>query len=353
MGLFSSVTDIFKPSTNHVGTNELFPDSMQPAVKELMNNIPNLQTPQYYQGQQVANQNPWQRNSLENMYNYGAPGGQGSQIANAQAFGGGVGMDAMGQGYDYLGGMNARGPNEFQYDQGTYDQAFGNLSGGMQNQFDLGARNIQQGFDWNMLPGLNMQNALGGGQGSTKFGQQGALGQAMANQNIQQFGSDLWSNAANQANQNAMTGGSQNLASANNFDNSMMQNYGNYAQLGAGLLQNSTGTSADNFRMQNLAGNQQMNIAQQRIDANKRKWDFNQNAPWMDQAQRQNLTSQWVNPGAIQTGASPFQQGLDTAVGVAGLASGMPTGSWGGGGSNIYAGSEAQERSGNQDWFFN
>jgi hypothetical protein len=208
----------------------------------------------------------------------------------------------------------------------------GNLMPGTQNAFNVGARDIQQGYDFNVLPGLKMNDAMGGGYGGTKGGQQSALGQAMTAGNIQNMGVDLWQNAANQAQAGAMQGGLSNLSSANNFDTGMLSNYGNFAQLGGDMLGNAYDMGIGNLGLQNQAGNQLQGYNQLRLDADKARWDYNQNAPWVDQAERQRLTQSWNNPNAIAYGASPFQTGLNAVQGIAGLYMGLPSfGGTGGG----------------------
>jgi hypothetical protein len=191
-----------------------------------------------------------------------------------------------------------------------------------------------------------MAGALGGQNGSTKQYQQGALGQGLANQNIANMGSNLWMNAANQSNQNAMNAGSQNLGSANNFDQSLMSNYGNFGQLGANMLGDSYDMGRQNLGLQNEAGMFQQGYDQSQIQAQMAKHNFEQQSPWEALAQRNNLTQSWVNPNAIQYGASPFDTALNVAEAGMGLYTayqdsqdpfgGNPYGNTGNGGSDQY-----------------
>jgi hypothetical protein len=325
---------LFDPKTEHIGTDELYADWMQGDVKNLAQNIPNLQTPQYYQGQLIADMSPATQQALAQMTGFGA--GAGGDLMNMQMQGGQMGLDAMGSGLGYMDQLMNQGPNTYQYDQGLYDQTMANQMGGYQGMFDHGAQQAQQNFDWNQLPGLNMQNAMLGGEGNTKFGQRGALGQAMANQNIAGFGADLWGQANQMANQNAFGAGSQNLAAANQLQGQLLSNYGNYAQLGAGMSNNAYDMGKSNIGMQMAGGNFQDAYNQSLIDADMNKWNFEQQAPWVDQQQRQALTQSWVNPGAIQYGNSPFQNLLAVGQTALGLASGGADSGWwgGGGGSN-------------------
>lgn len=315
----------------HIGPGDYVPDWLKQDWKNIGGGIADLQTPEYYQGQLVAGQNPWMQQALGGMAGYGQEGGMGYDAANAMMQGGQMGLGAMGQGMDYLGQMQNRGPNQFQYDQGTYDQSFNNLTGGLQNQFDLGALQMQQNFDWNQLPGLNMANALGGGQGSTKFGQSGALGQAMTNQNIANFGSGLWQNAANQANTGAMNAGSQNLASANALDQNLMNQYGQYAQLGSNMMGQGYDMGTNNLGLGLQAGQIQQGYDQSLIDAQMAKHNFEQQAPWLATENKLNMINgQKMGSAPQTTGMNPWQGAMQGALGGLGLyGAGQKAGWWG------------------------
>ena len=324
---------LFDPKTEHIGTDELYPDWMQGDVKGLASNIPNLQTPEYYQGQLIADMSPATQQALAQMNAYGTTGG-GGDLMNMNMQAGQMGLGAMGSGLDYMQQLQNQGPNQFQYDQGLYDQTMANQMGGYQGMFDHGAQQMQQNFDWNQLPGLNMANAMGGGGGNTKFGQTGALGQALTDQNILGFGTGLWGQANQMANANAYGAGSQNLNSANNLQGQLLSNYGNYAQLGQGAANSAYDMGKSNIGMQMAGGNFQDAYNQSLIGADMDKWNFEQNAPWADQQQRQQLTQSWLNPGAIQYGNSPFQNALAVGQTAAGIASGGADAGWWGGGNS-------------------
>jgi hypothetical protein len=337
MGLFSGITDavggLFEPDQQHIGTDELYPDWMQGDVRDVASNIPYLETPRYYGGETVASIDPWYGNNLGNMAQFGMAGtGLGHNFMMRMQEDGKSALDSIGQGMDYMGQMQDRGANRFGLDLGTGAQIAQFLAPGVQNMFDVNARDIQQGYDFNVLPGLNMASGMAGGYGGTKALQQSALGQAQTAGNIQNMGTQLWQNAANQAVQGAMQGGMQNLASANAFDQNMMSNYGRYGALGANMLNNANQMGISNMNASLGAGREYQDYLQSRLDANVDRWNFNEQAPWLDQQQRQALTQSWVNPGAIQYGASPFQNILDAGQMIAGFAGGMPLGGGGGGG---------------------
>ena len=135
----------------------------------------------------------------------GGPGGGGG--------GGGGGM--MGGG----GGFSISAPElKFEYDQGTYDQIFGNLLGAAQGAFDSYANKTKTGNLFRDAAGLQMGQALLGGA-NTKTGQQSALLDAMTNQQIIDFGAQQSQWAAGQANAGAMSAGTANLQTATSLSN--------------------------------------------------------------------------------------------------------------------------------------
>jgi hypothetical protein len=197
--------------------------------------------------------------------------------------------------------------------------------------FSQGAQNIQQGFDWNMLPGLNMANALGGGGANTKFGQAGALGQSQANRNITQFGSDLWGQANQMANQNAYGAGTQNLGSANAFDQNMLNQYGQFAQLGGNQMGQAYDMGTGNLGLGLRAGQMDQGYQQSLIDSQMKKHNFEQQAPWIDQNQRLAMMKNFEMGTMPQTqGMSGWEgalQGAESGLGVYDM--GKEQGWWG------------------------
>ena len=232
---------------------------------------------------------------------------------NQQRAGADLGMDAMNAGMDYTSQLQHQGAPQFQYDQGLYDQTMANQMGGYQGMFDSGAQDIQRNFDWNMLPGINMGNALSQGQGATKVGQSTALGQAMTGKNIQDFGLGLWGQANQMANQNAYGAGTQNLNSQQNLNDQVLRNYGNYSQLGSGMGQNAFNMGRDALNMGAKAGTFQQAYDQSLIDADKAKWDFEQQAPWTAVGQKVNWVNQGRGGAPSNTGASPWEGALNGA----------------------------------------
>jgi hypothetical protein len=286
--------------------------------------IGNLQDRQVWGGERIAPIDPRWGNNLNAAAQFGLSG-PGRQMMDQTWGAGRQGLAGIGAGMDYLGQMQGRGPNQFGFDQGTYDTIMGNLAPGVQNMFDVGARDIQQGYDFNVLPGLNMNAGLAGGYGGTKALQQSALGQAQTAGNIQNMGANLWQNAANQATQGGMTGGLQNLGSANAFDQNMLSNYGRFGALGGNLMNQAHSMGVGNIGLGQRSGAQMMDWRQDIIDANKGRYDFEQAAPWMAAGNMMDLINSYRMQGMPQRVGNSWMDALDQAVDIGtGFASAWP-----------------------------
>jgi hypothetical protein len=324
------------------------PEFLRGDYRDFAGQVAGLQAPEYYGGNQIAGQNQWQTGALQGMNDWGQAGGQGYQTAE-QMYGAGGNMLAQGsQGMsDFLANQQINGANQFQYDQGTFDQSFANQMGGMQNMFDTGANQIQQSFDWGAVPGLNMSNALGGGQGNSMAFRQGALGQMGADQNIAQFGAGMINNATGVAGRDAMTAGGYNLGSENAFDQNQFRNFSAQAGMGADLLGTGFNMGQDNLGMGLDAGNRQFGYDQSVIDAEKAKWDYNQNLPMRHLSNQMGMIP---GPGGYTPAGpqpSPWAGALNGAsMGMGLYGAGVDSGLWGGGGGgggsvgNAYGGQD-------------
>lgn len=301
---------------------EAIPRALRGDYLGLAGQVNDLQTPEYYQGQLVADQNPWLSGALGGMGGWGS--GMGGDMMNAMYGGGMAGLGAMGSGMDYLNSL--AGGGGFQFDQGLYDDVMSKLAPGMQGAFDSGALNMQRGFDWDVLPGLNMSGALGGQQGSTKQYQQGALGQALADKNIADFGLGLWNNATGQALDAGMRGGLYDMQNQQNILNS----YGQFAGLGNNMMNQAYNMGVGNLGMGFDAGQYQLGYDQSLIDAEMDRWNYNQQAPWTALSTQLGMLP---GPGGVQpsvAGMSPFEGMMQGAMAGAGLyGAGQDMGWWG------------------------
>ena len=311
----------------HVGPGDYVPDWLKDDWKMLGGQIADLQTPEYYQGQLVAEQNPWLQNALGGMAGYGQ--GMGGDIASLMQGAGTAGLGAFNQGLDYMSGLQGS-PNQFQYDQGTFDTTMQNLMPGLQGSFDEATRDINRNLNWNTLPGLDMSFA--DAQGATKQGQASALARGMAQDRSADIGSQLYQNALNQAQTAAYGAGGQNLASANNLQNQLLSQYGNYANIGSGMLNQAYNMGGQNLGMGLQAGQLQQGYDQSLIDAEMAKHNFGQQAPWLAlQNQLNMVNAQKMGSAPQTTGMSGWEgalQGAQTGLGI--YDAGRNRGWWGG-----------------------
>lgn len=134
----------------------------------------------------------------------------GGKSMSSGGYGGGGGGGGFGGGGR---GTMLGGDLKFKYDQGTFDQSYGNLVGIAQNSFDSFSNKTKTENLFNNLPQLKLGSQLLGGA-NTKVGQQSSLLDAMTNQQIVDFGAQQAQWAGGQANSAAMAAaqGNQNTA---------------------------------------------------------------------------------------------------------------------------------------------
>jgi hypothetical protein len=274
MSIFDSIGNFFgKLGEDKSTTRTRLPDWINADATRNILEYAQLAAPEHYGGMINA---PINRNLARALASLGANTNQKTyrrKMANL----GQLGTQSANRYSNYLTQLRRRGGPQFQYDQGTYDQAFNNLTGGLQSAFDLGAQNLQRNFDWNALPGLNMSAALSGGSGNTGAFRQSALGQAMTDQNIRQFGTDLFQNAAGQANANAMTAGAANLnADMTNVGN-ILGGYGNLANLALPGWQGAFNAQQGIAQNQLTSGMGQLNLVQSNLDRKRDQYYFDDN----------------------------------------------------------------------------
>jgi len=263
------ISDLFSPESSSETTVNM-PSWIDDYIQGGVGNVAGFSPDSFYQGNWQAALNPMLSGAWNNMYN----NEQGNQFMGQMADAGSMGLNAMGQGMDYMSQLQNGGAPQFQYNQGVYDQTMSNLAPGMQATFDKGAMDIQKGLDWNVLPGLNMEAAMSGQQGGTRLGQSTALAQSQADQNKMQFGLDLWGNASSQAHNAAMNSGQMNLNAGMNTQQGLLNGYGNYANMGIGSLNNAFNMNQGMFNNQLLAGQGQQGYDQQAIDMMRQQMMF-------------------------------------------------------------------------------
>ena len=149
-----------------------------------------------------------------------------ANMSDAKKGGSGSSMTGYGGGYGGGAGMGSSGPTlggdlKFKYDQGTFDQSYGNLVGVAQNAFDSFSNKTKTNNLFNNLPQLKLGSQLLGGA-NTKVGQQSSLLDAMTNQQIVDFGAQQAQWAGGQANSAAMAAGQGNQNTALSRANAAM-----------------------------------------------------------------------------------------------------------------------------------
>ena len=304
-GLAGSLMD----SGENFGPGNQYPDWMLPQLRQNINQLDERRM-NYYDRPTVANWNPqmWEANSAQR--NFGQPGGQGFNNTFQMGLAGGAGLQAGVGGIDYLRGLQEQGPNQFNYDQGTFDTTMNNLMPGLQGSYDAAMRDPIRQFNEQTVPGINM-GASGAGQA---FGTRGSNATAIAARGLQDRAADtaagLWANAANQANAGGMRGGELNLNSANDMVNTLSQGYQNYGQLGTNQMNQAYNMGVGNLNLNAQGAQNLQNYQQSMIDADKARWDFNQQEK-INQPQRAIDAMQ-----ALRLGGTPGQSGPSTASNV-------------------------------------
>ena len=292
----------------NIGPGDYYPDWLKQDWQNLGGQIAGMPVPQYYPGQTVANQNPMQLAGQQGMYDYGNTGGLGDQMRNTMQKYGKQGVQAMDKGLNYANRMQLFGPNQFNYDQGTYDQVMGNLTPGMGGQYDAMMRDPIRQYQEQTIPGINSAAAGSGNSFATIPFNKGAIAARGLADRGADTAANIWTNASNQANQAAYGAGGMNLDSANAQQGNLLDTYGNYASLGGNMLNSAYNMGTGNVNMQNKAGLMQNQFDQNWINSEVDRWNYEQNAPMnhlgqqldMVNAQRSNAAPRTVGPTLME-----------------------------------------------------
>ena len=226
----------------------------------------------------------------------------------------------FGEGIGYLQNLKQQGPNQFNYDQGTFDTTMGNLMPGLQGSYDAAMRDPIRQFNEQTIPGINM-GASGAGQA---FGTRGANQTAIAARGLQDRAADtasqLWANAATQGNAGAMAGGQMNLGSANKMVDTLTQGFQNYANMGLNANNQGYNMMSQNLGNKIDAGNMVQGINQRKVDEDVNRYNFNMQAPYDRYEQNLDMYNMMkLNGTPGRTGPSTLQNILNGAQAGAGL----------------------------------
>lgn len=316
MGIFDSKQE----STSQMEA----PDWIKPYLTQSAGAFGSLETPQAYGGDWQAGLNPMLSGAWDSMYNNTAGSGFMQQAGQA----GGMGLNAMQSGLGVMNTLNSQPGGPFQFNQGVYDTTMNNLMPTLQGSYDAATRDNNRQLDWSTLPGLNMNAAGMGQQGSTKLGQQTALAQGMTADRNADIGASMYMNAVNQAQNAGMNAGQMNLDA--NMD--LASQYGQYGSMGLNSMNNAFDMNQAILSGQYNAGQGMQGYNQAGIDYNRAQWDTQQTNPWTYEQQRLNTLAGVGSQFGTQTNTSTSSPG----IGNVGLQLGA---AWlGGGGGNPFAG---------------
>lgn len=321
----------------HIGPGDAVPKWMRGDLRELYNNVFNLQAPEYYGGDLIAGRTPGYEDAISSMYGFNAPGGYGAMAPELFFGAAGAGLPGVGMGMDYLAGMQGAGPRQFEFDQGTFDTTMANLMPTISGQFQSIMRDPYRALTENVMPGIDLGASMSGTSWGTSPVNRTAIAQRGFDDRAADVYANLRTNAVNQAQGAGMTGGAANLASGQGLDAMMLQGYGNFGRMGGDLLGRGFDAGLSALRPGMAAGATDLGYAQSLIDAERAKWDFEQNAPWLEQQNKMQLLPRYGNAlgGGLPTrfgtgGESMFANaltGAQTGLGIYGA--GKDAGWWG------------------------
>jgi len=219
----------------------------------------------------VAGMNPYMSDTLTRMQDFGGAQGMGGQYANNMM---GMGMNALGTGLGgYQGQLQAlqnRGPNQFRFDQGTYQQMMDNAMPGLRSAVDAQGKISSMGLQSNLGQLVSDAGAMGGSLGSnplSKLGQGSAALVAQNRLNDQNFAANLYNQANSAATQAGMRAGGANMNALNQNDMNVLSGYGKLAGMGQGLAGAGYGAGLRNLGLGLQAGQIQQGYDQSKLDA--------------------------------------------------------------------------------------
>jgi hypothetical protein len=226
---------------------------------------------QAYGGPVFADMNPYLSNSLGAMNQFAGSQGMGGQYASNMM---NMGMGALGRGLTgfegQLQGMQNRGPNQFRFDQGLYNQAMNNYMPGIRSAVDAQGKISSMGLQSNLGQLVSDAGANTGAFGSnplSKLGQGSAALQAQNTLNNQQFAAGLYNTANAGAMGAGMQAGAANLNSANALDSNVLSGYGRLAGMGQSMAGAGYGAGLQNLGLGLKSGQIQQAYDQSKIDA--------------------------------------------------------------------------------------
>ena len=266
----------------------------------------------------LADVDPWQRQALNQQYNYSQ--GLAPALSDAYMQQGRMGMSGLGGMQDMLQRGMAGDPS-LMFNQGVIDTTMQNLMPGLQGSYDEMMRDPTRQTMENIIPGIQDDAFLTGNTASAGAATNTSLAQRALADRGADTAAQLYMNASNQAADNAMRAGAGSLAT-------LMQGGSTLAQQGLGGFGNAANLSKDAFSQLGQAGAGRRGFEQERINEQVNRYEYNRDQPFMDLATKLNMLTQQQMPAyAVQNnaarGGSAFGGALDLAMSGLGLASGM------------------------------
>jgi hypothetical protein len=310
---------------------------MKGDLQDLYNQVFDLQVPEYYGGNLVAPMTSGYEEALASLYGFSQPGGIGDVVPSTFVGAGMPGTEGVGLGMDYLSQMAGGGAPTYTFDQDLFEQTLSNLMPTVQGDYDAAMRDPIREFEEITIPGINVGASMGGDAWGTMPQQQGAIAARGLDDRAADTWSGLYSNAVNQAQAAGYGAGVENLNATQQFNQDMLGGYQSFANLGGDYIGSGfdTGLSAMDPAM--VAGLTDLTYDQSVIDADKAKWDWEQQAPWDYQYMQQSMLPTFGNalgaplPSGFGTGgqssAAGALEGLWAGLGLYGM--GHDQGWWG------------------------
>ncbi len=289
----------------------------------------NSPAPQYFPGSTVPGLNSMQQQGIQSNINAGqqmagyVPGMMGQAQGMMDQYGQWMqgGGPQIGQEY-----MNMMSPGEINAIQGNFE-----VNPFIEGQADAFGQAAQRQLEQNILPSTTSNALMAGQMGSSRHGIAQGLATANLGQSLQEATANLYGNAWQNAAQNQLTsrgqtlsalgqdrqrgtsaalGNAQNQLSAYGLMPSMMNAYGGMANTAAGL------SMLPGSAMM-AGGNMNRNVAQQQLQEEQARWNYEQMSPWDQLARYQGyVTGAPANQASYNAVGSP----MNAALGGAGSA---------------------------------
>lgn len=288
---------------------------------------------QAYGGPYAAAVNPMLQQNLSNM------GTAGNSMYN-QMFQ--PGLDTMNRGMggyeNQLSALQNRGPNQFNFDQGTANTLMNNYMPGLQSQAALQGKlssRALQGDLGQLMGAAGAAGQFGTGVGS-KLANQSASASALNQEALQRNIQNMYMGAQSQANQAGMNAGLQNMNALNRNDANVLGGYQNLAGMGRGMA----GMGVQGLNMGLKAGQMQQGLDQFGADASRQQFMDQQSIPLADAMARGNFAGNLgATFGKSTSTTTQKPSGMSNLGQIAGLAGSIYGGFGGTGGlSSIFGG---------------